>query len=164
MLRGMRGELVQQPWFQSMREQNPRQLVVVSMLGAWLLMVMLQLVGGGTAIGSIVAELIFDAIQVALAYLLLAVGTELAHRCLFWSFVLGAAGSLLGAMVAIPAILVVQGVDRSVEPIMGPDAVSTGILIFWLLYSLVTAVVLGILAVMVHRGTKRLAGHRPPAV
>ena len=134
------------------------------MLSAWLLMVMLQFVGGGTAIGSIVEQLIFDAIQVALAYLLLAVGTNLAHRCLFWSFVAGVAGSLLGAMVAIPAILVVQGVDRSVQPIVGPDAVPTGILIFWLFYCLLTAVVFVIFAVMVHRGTKRLAGQRPPAV
>ena len=160
----MRGELFQQPWFQSMRQQNPRQLVIVSMLGAILLSMMLQLMSAGTSIGSIVEELIFDAIQVALLYLLLAVGTKLAHQCLFWSCVGGVAASLFGVMLAILGILLAHGVDRLVQPYVGPDAVPTMMLSVWLVYCLATAVVFVYLAVLVHRGTKRLAGQRPLAV
>jgi hypothetical protein len=158
MLRGIRGELLQQPWFQSMRQQNPQQLVIVSMLGVLLLMLMLQLIGTGTGIVSIVEELIFDALEVTLAYLLLAVGTKLAHRCLFWSCVGGVVASLYGVMLAISGILIVRSVDRLVQPFVGPDVASTGILTVWLVYCLATAVVFAYLAVLVYRGIKRLAG------
>jgi hypothetical protein len=157
MLRGVHGDLIQQPWFQSMREQNPKQFLIVSFVGAALLIMMLQFISAGTTIGSFVVDLVDDAITIVLAYLCLALGTKLAHRFLFWGMVGSVVGSLIGAMLVLPAMLVVSGVEESVGIDSAPFVAFTVAL---LVYCLAMAVVYAYLAVLVHRGMKRLAGQR----
>jgi len=92
-----------------------------------------------------------------LAYLCLALGTKLAHRFLFWGCLGSVVGSLLGAMLVLPVLFVVTGVERSVGI---DDVASTIMLIALLVYCLATAVVYAYLAVLVHRGMKRLYGRK----
>jgi hypothetical protein len=156
MFRGVRGELIQQPWFQSMREQSPTQFLIASCVGAFLLIMMLQFISGGTSIGSFVFDVVDDAITIVLAYLCLALGTKLAHRLLFWGMVGSAVGSLIGAMLVVPVLLVFIGVEQTVLGAGGAPYVAFAAAL--LVYCLVMAVVYTYLAVLVHRGIKRLAG------
>ena len=97
MTRGVRGELIQQPWFQNMRTnpQGSNQFVYIGYAGAVLLGLFLSLLG---AIGSIVAF----AIWLGLAYCFLALGTKLSAQFVAYGICgVGAAASLLGLLMGV---------------------------------------------------------------
>jgi hypothetical protein len=153
MLRGVRGELIQQPWFQSMRLQNPRELLIGSLFGGILITFMLGFIGSGTGISSFFIDLVSDAIWIALCYVCLAVGTKLAHGLLFWGCVGGVIGSLIGTMIVVPALLLVGGIYGT----LGIAGAPMVLLFALMVYGVVMAVVYAYLAVLVHRGRKQLA-------
>jgi hypothetical protein len=153
MLRGVRGELIQEPWFQSMRQQNPRELLLGSFFGCILITFMLGFISPGTGISALFLDFVIDAIRIALCYVCLAVGTRLAHKLLFWGCVGSVIGTLIGMMIVVPAILLVGGIYGTLGIAGAP------LVLLWALiaYGVVMVVVYTYLAVLVHRGRKQLA-------
>ena len=146
MTRGVRGELIQQPWFQNMRNnpQGSNQFVYLGYAGAVLIGLFLSLFGG---IGSLIA----CAVWLGLAYCFLALGTKLAAQFVAYGICgLGAAASLLGVLIGIIGL---AGVSSS--PYV--SGTLTAMLILAVVINGVIAVVLGYIGIQVHKGMQKIA-------
>jgi hypothetical protein len=146
MTRGVRGELIQQPWFQNMRNnpQGSNQFVYIGYAGAVLIGLFLSLFGG---IGSLVASVVW----LGLAYCFLALGTKLAAQFVAYGICgVGAAASLLGLLIGVIGL---AGVSSS--PYISGSL--TAMLILAVVINGVIAVVLGYIGIQVHKGIQKIA-------
>lgn len=146
MTRGVRGELIQQPWFQNMRNnpQGSNQFVYLGYGGAVLIGLFLSLFGG---IGSLVAAVVW----LGLAYCFLALGTKLAAQFVAYGICgVGAAASLLGLLIGIIGL---AGVSSS--PYV--SGALTAMLVLAVVINAVIAVVLGYIGIQVHKGIQKIA-------
>lgn len=146
MTRGVRGELIQQPWFQNMRNnpQGSNQFVYLGYGGAVLIGLFLSLFGG---IGSLIASVIW----LGLAYCFLALGTKLAAQFVAYGICgVGAVASLLGLLFGIISL---AGVSSS--PYVSGSL--TAMLILAVVINGVIAVVLGYIGIQVHKGIQKIA-------
>ncbi|BCI78678.1 hypothetical protein ACJH6J_02740 [Mycobacterium sp. SMC-18] len=146
MTRGVRGELIQQPWFQNMRNnpQGSNQFVYLGYGGAVLIGLFLSLFGG---IGSLIASVVW----LGLAYCFLALGTKLAAQFVAYGICgVGAAASLLGLLIGIIGL---AGVSSS--PYISGSL--TAMLILAVVINGVIAVVLGYIGIQVHKGIQKIA-------
>ena len=146
MTRGVRGELIQQPWFQNMRNnpQGSNQFVYLGYGGAVLIGLFLSLFGG---IGSLIASVIW----LGLAYCFLALGTKLAAQFVAYGICgVGAVASLLGLLFGIIGL---AGVSSS--PYVSGSL--TAMLILAVVINGVIAVVLGYIGIQVHKGIQKIA-------
>ncbi|MGX9669866.1 hypothetical protein [Mycobacterium sp. HM-7] len=146
MTRGVRGELIQQPWFQNMRNnpQGSNQFVYIGYAGAVLIGLFLSLFGG---IGSLIACVVW----LGLAYCFLALGTKLAAQFVAYGICgVGAAASLLGVLIGIIGL---AGVSSS--PYV--SGTLTAMLILAVVINGVIAIVLGYIGIQVHKGIQKIA-------
>jgi hypothetical protein len=93
MYRGIRGELIRQPWFVNFRRQSPDQFVYVTYGVGLLLSLVLGLMPG--VIGTIITDLIWA----GLIYLYFALGTKLGHQ--FIAYGISAVGAMLALLSAL---------------------------------------------------------------
>jgi hypothetical protein len=158
MLRGIRGELVRWPSFQSIRRDNPDVFLYVSFGVACLLSFVLPQFTPtfGTMAGATLIQLMGFTIQFVLIYLYIALGTKLAHKFILMMCVIGAVVSLWGAFAFFSLMSLAGGANR----LLGEEVVPTGWIAVPLVIYLVMVVVYGWLGVLVHRGMRRLDGHR----
>jgi hypothetical protein len=153
MLRGARGELIQQPWFQSIRQENADLVVRVAFGVAILITLVLEFGMASISLTSMAFEVVvWYPLWLALGYLYIAVGTKLAHRFLLGVCVAGVLVSLSSVWGALSAL----SYAHSVEPWLGVPVVPVGLIIFRLLFDLAMLGLFGYLGVLVYRGTKRL--------
>ncbi|SEB18437.1 MULTISPECIES: hypothetical protein [unclassified Mycobacterium] len=146
MTRGVRGELIQQPWFQNMRNnpQGSNQFVYLGYGGAVLIGLFLSLFGG---IGSLIASVVW----LGLAYCFLALGTKLAAQFVAYGICgVGAVASLLGLLFGIIGLAGVSG-----SPYI--SGTLTAMLILAVVINGVIAVVLGYIGIQVHKGIQKIA-------
>ncbi|WP_160110913.1 hypothetical protein [Mycolicibacterium houstonense] len=149
MSRGIRGELLRQPWFQKWRQtpQQSDQFIYLTYAGGILLAIMFGLLGSiGTIFGL--------AIGIGLCYLYFALGTKKAHQFIAYGICgVGVVLSLISILFTVAAL-----VDLSSIPY------STGSLMLRLLFGLgitvITAAILGYVGIQVHRGIQRMSS--PP--
>jgi hypothetical protein len=156
MLRGARGELIRQHWFQSIRRDNPDRFVFGSFCAVIVVTLVLQFAMSSVSITSLGFEVVVRyPLLVALGYCYIALGTKLAHKFLLWGICLAAvAGALLGVLGTLSAMSTTHNVDR----LLGVYVVPMGLIVFTLVFDLAMAAVFGYLGVMVYRGTRRLGG------
>jgi hypothetical protein len=146
MTRGVRGELIQQPWFQNMRTnpQGSNQFVYLGYAGAVLIGLFLSLFGG---IGSLIACVVW----LGLAYCLLALGTKLAAQFVAYGICgVGAAASLLGVLIGVIGLAGVSG-----SPYV--SGTLTSMLVLAVVINGAIAVVLGYIGFQVHKGIQKIA-------
>jgi sterol desaturase/sphingolipid hydroxylase (fatty acid hydroxylase superfamily) len=91
-----------------------------------------------------------------LIFLYIALGTKLAHKFILMMCVIGAVVSLWGAFAFFSLMSLAGGANR----LLGEEVVPTGWIAVPLVIYLVMVVVYGWLGVLVHRGMRRLDGHR----
>ncbi|MUL67339.1 hypothetical protein BOO86_22890 [Mycobacterium sp. CBMA 234] len=146
MTRGVRGELIQQPWFQGMRTnpQGSSQFVYLGYAGAVLLGLLFSLFG---AIGSLLSF----AVWLGIAYCFLALGTKLAAQFVAYGICgVGAVASLLGLLFGVIGL---AGVSSS--PYVSGSL--TAMLVFAVVINGIVAVVLGYIGIQVHKGIQKIA-------
>ncbi|MDR3663300.1 MAG: hypothetical protein P4L86_23435 [Mycobacterium sp.] len=145
MSRGVRGELIQQPWFQGMRSnpQGSNQFVYIGYAGAILLGLLVSLLGG--FIGAIFAL----ALWLGVAYCFLALGSKLAAQFVAYGICgVGAAAGLLGLLMSLIAISEVDKyLGGSYALMLVLAAVVDGAI----------AIILGYLGIQVHKGIQKIA-------
>ena len=88
--RGVRGELLRQPWFQQWRATQPDVVVFVSFAVAFVLTGLFWLIGS-----NFVADLLTVGLWAGVAYLYFALGTRLSHQFLLWGICLAGGVSML---------------------------------------------------------------------
>lgn len=164
MARGARGELIRAPGFRNALGHNPDNFVFVLYGGAFLLTLLLNFltpsgwVGSGTYYtSSFFVGLLISVLWLGVAYVLLAVGTRVAHQ--FVAFGIGLVGalvSLAGAWGAGSAL----SVNRQFAAILGTSLAPSGLLVFSLIVNLGFAGLFGYLGLQVQQGIARFS--RPP--
>ncbi|OLO98608.1 hypothetical protein BVU76_29990 [Mycolicibacterium porcinum] len=149
MSRGIRGELIRQPWFQKWRQtpQQADQFVYISYAVGIVLALLFGLMG---AIGTIFAL----AIGIGLCYLYFALGTKKAHQFIAYGICgVGVVLSILSILFTIAALVDLSSIRYS-----------TGGLMLTLLFSLgvtvIAGAVLAYIGIQVHRGIQRMSS--PP--
>lgn len=149
MSRGIRGELIRQPWFQKWRQtpQQADQFVYISYAAGIVLALLFGLMG---AIGTIFAL----AIGIGLCYLYFALGTKKAHQFIAYGICgVGVVLSILSILFTIAALVDLSSIRYS-----------TGGLMLTLLFSLgvtvIAGAVLAYIGIQVHRGIQRMSS--PP--
>jgi len=148
MSRGIRGELIKQPWFQAQRQHNADQFVLITYITGIVLTLILGLVPG--VVGTILAL----GVGVAMCYVFLAVGTKRAHQFLAYGvcgvgFVLSVLGIIFGILALID---------------MTSMSYSSGTLYLSLIIGLVVTAIVGAacgyVGLQVHRAIQRMSA--PP--
>jgi hypothetical protein len=153
MLRGARGELIRQPWFQSIRQGNADLFVRVAFGAAIVITLVLEFGLSSISMTGMAFEVVvWYPLWLALGYFYIAVGTKLAQRFLFGICVVGVLVSLTSVWGAFSAL----SYAHSVQQWLGVQVVPMGLIIFRLLFDLAMAAVFGYLGVLVYRGIKRL--------
>lgn len=142
MMRGIRGELIRAPWFQSFRHHNPDQFVYVGYGIGVLLAIVFGLLPG---IAGSVASL---AVWAVLAYLFFAIGTLKAHQ--FIAYGICGVGVTLCALSALFAVTTF--IDLSSLHLAGTAL----ILLISLVVTVITGAILAWVGISVHRGIKEL--------
>ncbi|MGV0810669.1 hypothetical protein ABQF34_01785 [Mycolicibacterium boenickei] len=149
MSRGIRGELLPQPWFQKWRQtpQQADQFVYITYAGGILLAIMFGLLG---AIGTIFAL----AIGIGLCYLYFALGTKKAHQFIAYGICgVGVALALISILFTIAALVDLSSLRYSTGGIMLTLLFSLGV-------TVVAGAILGYVGIQVHRGIQRMSS--PP--
>lgn len=148
MERGVRGDLIKQPWFQNFRRQQPDQFVYVSFAIGLVLCLVFALLPG------LLSLVLSAGVWVGLAYLLFAVGTKKAHQFIVYGICLvGGLLFLLGALFALTGALSLSGL-----PYVAGGTIL--MLIITAAGSVVIAAALGYVGVQVHRGIQRMSAGR----
>lgn len=143
MYRGIRGELIRQPWFHNFRHQSADQFVYVTYGVGLLLSLVLGLVSG--VIGTIITDLIWA----GLIYLYFALGTKLAHQ--FIAYGIGAVGAVLALLSAL------YTVTTLIDLVSLHFAGTAVLLLISLGVTVVSGAVLAHIGVQVRRGIQRLS-------
>ena len=153
LLRGMRGELIRQDWFQNVRRQNADKFVLGTFGAAVIIVLALQFGIEPGGWGSLIAAVVLKyPVWIALGFIYVAVGTKLSHQFLLWGVCLG------GALVAVWSVfstLRAMRAAHAVNSMLGVQVIPTGYLIFMLIVHAVMAVVFGYLGVLVYRAINR---------
>ncbi|OBJ70936.1 hypothetical protein [Mycobacterium sp. 1274756.6] len=157
---GMRGELIAQPWFQSLRQDNPNAVLGVTLGSVGLLSVALP----GTSLMTfsviaVIGRLVTVGLWLVFGYVALALGTPRAHRLLHWASILAAVAWSLCVAVSVSALEFFEHWNHVARE-WGTPTQSIGLIVFDLLLNVATAVLFGYLAVAVHRGLKRVGARR----
>ena len=143
MYRGIRGELIRQPWFVNFRQQSPDQFVYITYgIGLFLALVMSLLPG---FIGTLITDVIFA----GLIYLYFALGTKLAHQ--FVVYGICGAGAVLAFLRAL--YNVATFFDLASVHLAG---YALGVLISAAI-TVVSGLVLAYIGFQVYRGVQRLS-------
>jgi hypothetical protein len=143
MYRGIRGELIRQPWFVNFRQQSPDQFVYITYgIGLFLALVMSLLPG---FIGTLITDVIFA----GLIYLYFALGTKLAHQFVVYGICgVGAALALLRALYNVATFFDLASVHLA--------GYALGVLISAAI-TVVSGLVLAYIGFQVYRGIQRLS-------
>ncbi len=145
MERGLRGDLIRQPWFENFRRRSPDPFVFISYGVAVFVTILLMLTPS-----AIVATLVIDALWVAVGYLYLAMATKLAHQ--FLEFGICLVGTVVLAAQIWTSLLAIDSVARFLPAYIEPK----GLLAIKLLLDIAGAASLVYVGVQVHRGIARL--------
>lgn len=94
--KGVRGELLRQPWFFQLRATQPDVVVFVSFAVAFVLSGLLFLISS-----NFVADLLTIGLWTGVAYLYFALGTRLSHQFLLWGISLAGGISMLGRVIRL---------------------------------------------------------------
>jgi hypothetical protein len=144
MYRGIRGELIRQPWFVNYRQQSADQFVYVTYgIGVFVALVASLLPG---FIGTVIIDVIFA----GLIYLYFALGTKLAHQFVAYGICgVGAVIALLRALYNVATVF-----ELASSPYMAGYAI--GVLVS-LAITVVSGLVLAYIGFQVYRGIQRLS-------
>ena len=145
MSRGIRGELIRQPWFQGFRQtpQQSDQFVYVSYAIGIVLTLVLGLMG---PIGTILAL----GVGIGLCYMYFALGTKRSHQFLAYGVCgLGVVLSILSLILSAAALMDLMSLRYSTGSAMLMIIIGMGV-------TLVAGVVMAIIGLQVHRGIQRL--------
>jgi hypothetical protein len=142
MYRGIRGELIRQPWFVNFRQQSPDQFVYITYgIGVFLALLMGML--------GVVGTVITDVIFAGLIYLYFALGTKLAHQFVAYGICgVGAVLALLSALYAVATFFDLASLHLAGYAIT---------LLFSLAVTVVSGLVLAYIGFQVYRGIQRLS-------
>jgi len=142
MQRGMRGELIKQPWFQAFR-QSPDQFMMISFGVVALLALLFAFTTG--IFGSILSLALWG----ALAYVFFAIGTLKAHKLAANG--IGYGGAVIALLGTINPITLLIDLSKY-------NAASFGIgLVISIIVSVITAGLLGLFGFLVSKEIKRLS-------
>jgi hypothetical protein len=143
MSRGIRGELIRQPWFLNFRDNSADQFVYVTYgIGLFLALVMSLMPG---FIGTLLTDLVFA----GLIYLYFALGTKLAHQFVAYGICgVGAVLALLRALYNVATIFDLASVHLA--------GYALGVLISAAI-TVVSGLVLAYIGLQVHRAIQRLS-------
>lgn len=153
MIQGVRGELIQQPWFQSMRSnpQGANQMAFIG-TGVWALLALLSVWGGGM-VGVIIAA----ALGLALIYVLLALGTKTGAQCAAYGVCgIGVAGLLYVIVASAMSIADLSSISSS-SPYMPSTSGLTVRLVITIVISGVIGVAAGYISAQIQSGMKKIA-------
>ncbi|WP_197739927.1 hypothetical protein [Mycolicibacterium sp. P9-64] len=142
MYRGIRGELIRQPWFVNFRQQSADQFVYITYGIGVFLALLLSLIG---VVGTVITDVIFA----GLIYLYFALGTKLAHQ--FVAYGICGVGAVLASLSALYAVATFF--DLASLHLAG-YAIT---LLFSLAVTVVSGLVLAYIGFQVHRGIQRLS-------
>ncbi len=145
MERGLRGELLQQAWFQRFRHQSPDPFVLIS-YGAGVFVTILVMLTPS----AILSTLVVDALWLAIGYLYLAVGTRLAHQ--FLEFGICVAGTVVLAAQIWAFLVAIDTTAQYLPAYVEPR----GVLVVKLILDIAAAALLVYVGAQVHRGIARL--------
>lgn len=144
MLRGIRGELIPQPWFQNLRRQSADQFVYITYAVGFALSLVLALAPG------VIGTVITDIIWAGMIFVFFAVGTKLAHQ--FVAYGICAVGTVLMLISALYTITTFIDL-ASLHYFAG----TTVMLVFSLAVTVISGAVLGYIGVQVRREIERLS-------
>lgn len=143
MSRGIRGELIRQPWFLNFRHQSADQFVYVTYGVGLLLAIVFALLPG--VIGTIITDLVWA----GLIYLYFALGTKLAHQFIAYGICgVGAALALLSALYTGATFVDLASLHFAGTAVL---------LLISLAVTAVSGVALAYIGVQVHSGIQRLS-------
>jgi hypothetical protein len=153
MLRGTRGEVLPQPWFQKLRANSADMFVFVSYPAAFVITIMFSMLTSRTTPQPFVWFVEYG-IWFTMGFLYLALGTKLAHQFLLWGICLvGVLVSLLGVWGAVSVL----SLDSGLSNLLGVSMAPTGLYVFELLLSVGAAAAFGYAGVQVHRGMAHIS-------
>ena len=139
LMRGANGELLRQPWFDSIRAQSADNFVYFSYGGAFLLSLILAL-----ATSSALTNLLLCVLWAGLGYLYIALSTRLSRQFLEYGI------CLVGVIVSVIGVLAAMSVMTTGGLVPGyPSAV--GAAVFELLLSVATGFLFGVVGLRVHQ-------------
>ncbi len=165
MWRGMLGELIRWPWFESMRRENPEVLVYAVCGIVTLLSILLPFKSAFGTMADIVFYLVLRAvIWSAAIYLYLAVGTKLAHTLIVVVCGIDAVIALWGAYTFYSILSLVEQAEQALGPfgalVPQTEVVSSTWIVFLITAYLVMSLISAVFAVLVYQGMKRLDRRR----
>ncbi|HET6737106.1 MAG TPA: hypothetical protein VFH65_31100, partial [Mycobacterium sp.] len=143
MSRGIRGELIRQPWFLNFRHQSADSFVYVTFGIGLLMAIVLALLPG------IIGTIITDLIWASLIYLYFALGTKLAHQFIAYG--------ICGGGVALALLSALYTGATFIDLASVYFAGTAVLLLISLGLTLVSAVVLAYVGVQVYRGIQKLS-------
>jgi hypothetical protein len=144
MLRGIRGELIRQPWFQNLRRQSADQFVYITYAVGFVLSLVLALAPG------VIGTIITDMIWAGMIFVFFAVGTKLAHQ--FVAYGICAVGTVLAVIGALYTITTFIDL-ASLHYFAG----TTIMLVFSLAVTVISGAALAYIRVQVHREIQRMS-------
>jgi hypothetical protein len=143
MSRGIRGELIRQPWFLNIRQQSADPFVYITYGVGLLLAIVFALMPG------VIGTLITDLVWAGLIYLYFALGTKLAHQFVAYAICgVGAALALLSALYTVTTLIDLVSLNL---------AGAAALLVIGLGVTVVSGIALAYVGVQVHRGIQRLS-------
>ncbi|WP_196808324.1 tetraspanin family protein [Mycobacterium sp. URHD0025] len=149
MSRGIRGELIRQPWFQKWRQtpQQADQFVYITYAAGIVLALLFGLMG---AVGTILAL----GVGIGLCYLYFALGTKKAHQFIAYGIcVVGVVLALLSILFTVAALVDLSSLRYSTGGIMLALLFSLGV-------TVLAGAILAYIGIQVHRGIQRMSS--PP--
>ena len=144
MSRGIRGELIRQPWFANIRHQSADPFVYITYGVGLLLAIVFALMP------SVIGTIITDLVWAGLIYLYFALGTKLAHQ--FIAYAIGGVGAALALLSALYSVTTL--IDLVSLNLTGTAA----LLVISMVVTVASGIVLAYIGVQVHRGIARLSG------
>lgn len=157
MRQGVRGELMAQPWFRSLRQEKPDQVVYVSLGVAAVLSVLLATGTASSSISWLLMRLVGISLWLGFAYVCMAIGTKRAHSYLQWAAGIGGAvTALIGIWRDLRAFEVISSLDR----LIGVQLAPTGWLVIDIALNAAALALFGYLAVAVHSTRARMIAKR----
>lgn len=153
MSQGVRGELIQQPWFQNMRAnpQGANQMAFIG-TGVWALLALLLAWGGG-----MVGVIITAALGLALIYVLLALGTKTGAQCAAYGVCgIGILGLLYVIISSAMSIADLSSISSS-SPYMPSTSGIMVRLVITIVVSVVIGAAAGYIAAQIQSGMKKIA-------
>lgn len=147
MQRGVRGELLRQPWFHDMRQRNPEPFVYVTYAVGVVVGLVLLVIPS-----SFVVTVLSTSLWVGIGYLYFALGTKFAHQFLLFGVCL--VGGLVMAARALSAMV---GLSVSSGRYYGFRYESVVELMFVLLINLAGVAAFAYIGVQVFRGIQRMS-------